>query len=41
MIFGCKNGGKSRIFNPMIFRQLKNGPISSKTFSTENLSVFN
>ena len=31
----------SRIFNPLIFRQLKSGPFSAKTFSTENLLVFN
>jgi len=28
-------------FNPLIFRQLKNAPFSAKTFSTENLFVFN
>jgi len=30
-----------RIFNPLILRQLENGPFSAKTFSTENLYVFN
>jgi len=30
-----------QIFNPLIIRRLKIGSFSAKTFSTENLFVFN
>jgi len=39
--FSAKNGEKSQIFNSLIIRRLENARFSVKTFSTENLFVFN
>jgi len=40
-VFKAKKSKKSQIFNSLIIKQLKNCQFLAKTFSTENLFVFN